>query len=440
MADPVTAGSVKRMSDAPARPGSRSWAWLGALPAWTWDVAPALLAAAILVPGLGRGALPIAVGLVAAAALLARRRLPLTVLAVTGTAAFAGISLREAAAGSTAVAVIVALYTVDTRCGRRWSLAASAVALGGALLAMGLSTTVSAEQLAEIAIAPAAVIIALWVMGDNLRVRRAYVAGLEERAAWVDAQRAADARRAAEDERARIARELHDVVAHHVAVIAVQAGAARMLAPAGDERTRDLLQSIEGSSHEAMSELRRLLGVLRREPGEEPAGEQAGGRPPPPAPQPGLGQLDQLIDQVRRAGLPVELTVIGAPGRLPDGVDLSAYRIVQEALTNALKHAGPVPTQVCLRCDGAAVTLIVTSRAPAAELPVADPSAAGPPGAAGPDRTGHGLIGMRERAAMAGGELRAGPTADGGFEVFARLPVEPGRAAVPLAQAAGDRR
>jgi signal transduction histidine kinase len=406
------------MSDAPDRLGSRSWAWLGGLPPWTWDVVPAVLAGGIVALEFREPLLSVLLGLVAAASLLGRRRLPLAVLAVTGTAAFIVIIVHAVPFTPIEVTVMVALYTVDTRCGRRWSLAASAVAFAGAVLAAALSREVAAGLLPVITVAPAAVITALWVTGDNLRVRRAYVAGLEERAAWVDAQRAADARRAAEDERARIARELHDVVAHHVAVIAVQAGAARMLTATTDERTRDLLGSIEGASHQAMSELRRLLGVLRREPGGEPGG------PRRPGPQPGLAQLDQLVDQVRRAGLPVELTVVGAPGGLPDGVDLSAYRIVQEALTNALKHAGPVPTQVCLRCDDTAATLVVTNQAPATAR------------AAEPGRAGHGLIGMRERAVMAGGELRAGPTPDGGFEVFARLPLEPGRPVPPQAQSA----
>jgi signal transduction histidine kinase len=424
MAAGAVPGSVGRMSEAPGLPGSRSWAWLAGLPAWTWDVVPAVLAGGILGLEFRQPPLAVLLGLAAAASLLGRRRLPLAVLAATGTMAFTAIALHAVASTSMAVSVMVALYTVDTRCGRRWSLAASAAAFAGAVLVTVLSRDVPAGQLPVVAIAPAAVITALWVTGDNLRVRRAYVAGLEERAAWVDAQRAADARRAAEDERARIARELHDVVAHHVAVIAVQAGAARMLAATTDERTRDLLGSIEGASHQAMSELRRLLGVLRREPGGSPGG------PREPGPQPGLAQVDQLVDQVRRAGLPVKLTVVGAPGHLPDGVDLSAYRIVQEALTNALKHAGPVPARVCLRCDAAAVTLVVTNQAPAA-APAAEPG-----------RPGHGLIGMRERAAMAGGELRAGPTPDGGFEVFARLPLEPGPVPAQPGPAlrAGDRR
>jgi signal transduction histidine kinase len=156
-----------------------------------------------------------------------------------------------------------------------------------------------------------------------------------------------------------------------------------------------------------MRELRRLLGVLRREDGAPPGDPQRAA-----APHPGLGQLDRLIDQVRQAGLPVELTVVGSPGQLPDWVDLSAYRIVQEALTNVLKHAGPARTAVCLRCDRSSVTLIVTNDSPA-------------PGLVPPqDSPGHGLIGMRERVAMAAGKFRAGPTAAGGFEVFARLPLD----------------
>jgi signal transduction histidine kinase len=399
------------MSEAPDQQGTRSWAWLGRVPAWVWDAIPVVVLAA----GIGLNAsivrpaslLTVAVGLVGVAVLLARRRAPRAVFVTTGLAAFVAIAEHNAVAAPVVVAVLVALYTVDTRCSRRWSLAASAVAFGGSVLAEGVALGPGSNLLA-VMIAPAALITALWVIGDNLRVRRAYVAGLEERAAWVDEQRAADARRAASNERARIARELHDVVAHHVAVMAVQAGAARMLNETVDPQTRDLLGSIENSAHQAMSELRRLLGVLRR--------EDLG--PSSPAPQPGLRQLDRLIDQVRQAGLPVALTVRGEPHALPDWVDLSAYRIVQEALTNVLKHAGPTQTSVCLTYAASEVTLEVTNQPPA-EAPLADD-----------ERPGHGLIGMRERVAMAGGELRAGPTQDGGFEVFARLPVE-GRRPVP---------
>jgi signal transduction histidine kinase len=403
------------MREAPAQPGARSWAWVGRVPAWVWDVLPTVpllllngvtAVAAIKNPyhNLEAAAL---LGLTAAVSLIARRRAPMSVLAIAGLAAFGAISISSRFYAPASLTVLMALYSVDTRCSRRWSLAASGVTLGGAVLAEGVVLGTSPHMLATVSIAPAALVAAFWVFGDNVRVRRAYVAGLEERAAWVDAQRAADARRAADDERARIARELHDVVAHHVAVVAVQAGAARMLSATVDQQSRELLVSIENSAHQAMSELRRLLGVLRRD----------GGSRPVPAPAPGLDQLTQLIDQVRQAGLPVELTVVGEVNGLPDWVELSAYRIVQEALTNVLKHAGPAATSVCLRRGRREVTLAVTNKAPLM-MAAATPQ----------DRTGHGLIGMRERVAMAGGELRAGPTADGGFEVFARLPAEPRRA------------
>jgi signal transduction histidine kinase len=390
------------MSQAPDQPGARSWAWLGRLPAWVGDAIPVVVLAA----GIGLNAsigrpwslFTVAFGLVGVAALLLRRRAPGPVFGITGVAAFAVVVAGDPIAASVVLAVLVALYTVDTRCSRRWSLAASAVAFGGAVLAEAL--IVPRGNPLGMAIAPAAVITALWVIGDNLRVRRAYVAGLEDRAVWVDEQRAAEARRAAGSERARIARELHDVVAHHVAVMAIQAGAARMLNETVDQPTRELLGSIENSAHQAMSELRRLLGVLRREDGG----------PRSPEPQAGLSQLGQLIDQVGQAGLPVELTVTGEPYALPGWVDLSAYRIVQEALTNVLKHAGPIATRVTLSYAPAEVTLAVINGPPPR-----------PPDRAG-QRPGHGLIGMRERVAMVGGELRAGPAADGGFEVLARLP------------------
>jgi hypothetical protein len=211
-----------------------------------------------------------------------------------------------------------------------------------------------------------------------------------------------------------------------------------------------MLGSIESTAHQAMSELRRLLGVLRREesatqpagqlepgaqpqapggPGQADTGVPGGPVPGPnsPAPQPGLAQISQLVDQVRRAGLPVELNEAGVTRGLPDWVDVSAYRIVQEALTNVLKHAGHARTRVCLRSDASEVTLRVTNAAPL-----------GTPVPAG-DRPGHGLIGMRERVAMAGGELRTGPTGDGGFEVFARLPAEPAARAPRAAQLTGGR-
>jgi signal transduction histidine kinase len=205
------------------------------------------------------------------------------------------------------------------------------------------------------------------------------------------------AREAVADERARIARELHDVVAHDVSVMVVQAqGAARVLEGEQPE-VRDALAAIETTGREAVDEMRRLLGVLRRSDEEIAL-----------APQPSLAALDELVAGVREAGLPVALEVVGEPVPLPPGVDLSAYRIVQEALTNALKHAGPARARVVVRYAADAV-----------ELEVSD-DGAGIPDAVG---TGHGLVGMRERVALYGGDLQAGHRRDGGWALRARLPL-----------------
>jgi len=205
------------------------------------------------------------------------------------------------------------------------------------------------------------------------------------------------AREAVADERSRIARELHDVIAHDVSVMVVQAqGAARVLE--GDQpEVRAALAAIENTGREAVDEMRRLLGVLRRSD-EEMAF----------APQPSLTALDALMTAVREAGLPVALEIVGDPVALPPGVDLSAYRIVQEALTNALKHAGPARARVVVRYADDAV-----------ELEVSDDGA----GVAGAPGTGHGLVGMRERVALYGGDLQAGRLREGGWTLRARLPL-----------------
>jgi signal transduction histidine kinase len=202
-------------------------------------------------------------------------------------------------------------------------------------------------------------------------------------------------------ERASIARELHDVVAHHMSVMVVQAGAARAVIGSDPAATAEALRQIEASGRTGLTEMRRLLEVLKAE-------EESGGR----APQPGLSRLDELLDAMRSSGLPVEAVVEGTPRALSPGVDLSAYRIVQEALTNTLKHAG-----------GASARVVVGYQPDAVELEIAD-DGAGPP--EDPEASGgHGLIGMRERVLLFGGELEAGPRPGGGFLVRARLPSEP---------------
>jgi signal transduction histidine kinase len=251
-----------------------------------------------------------------------------------------------------------------------------------------------------------------WVVGDRTRTRRAYLAELEDRALRLERDRDEHVRRAAEEERARIARELHDVVVHNVTVIAVQAGAARTTAtgaaPAGVDpgHAVDALGLIERTARATLGEMRALLGVLRHPDGA-----------PPRRPQPTLAQLDDLVDGARRAGLRVTARTDGTERDIGAVVGLSAYRIVQEALTNAAHHA-----------PGADVDVLVTCAADELRVTVSDTGGRSGDGAVprGPTTTriGHGLVGMRERAALVGGTVRAGPAA-GGFRVEARLPVEP---------------
>jgi signal transduction histidine kinase len=229
--------------------------------------------------------------------------------------------------------------------------------------------------------------------------RRTKLAGeLVERAARVEREREERTRTAIAEERKRIARELHDVIAHTLSVMTVQAGAARLLLEDEPERAAAPLLAVEETGRQALTDLRRLFEIL-----QEDASVTALG------PQPGLADLDRLLAHARRAGLPVELAVEGQPRTLAPGVDLAAYRIVQEALTNARKHAGPARAQVAVRYGTETLDLEIT-----------DDGRASANGGNG----GHGLVGMRERAALYGGELAAGPRTEGGFAVRARLPIE----------------
>ena len=237
-------------------------------------------------------------------------------------------------------------------------------------------------------------------IGRGLRERQGLVELLRERSARLERDRERDMADAALEERARIARELHDVIAHAVSLMVVQASAERRLLDPDQRRTADTLETIESSGREALGELRRLLGVLRAHGRERLA------------PQPGLDTLPDLLDEGRRGGHEIHLEIDGEPVRLPAGLDLTAYRIVQEGLTNARKHAA-----------GAAVDLTLRWRPSELEIEVED-HGPGPP--VNPNGTGHGLIGMRERAALYGGSLRTGPGTGGGFRVLARLPIDHG--------------
>jgi signal transduction histidine kinase len=337
-----------------------------------------------------------------------RRYRPLAVLAVTVSAG--AVILIFTSQAQFPVGVLVALYTVASRCDRPLSIrAAKWVALPiaiGVLVNTGSRPGRAIPELAVFAIA--------WVIGDNLHTRRAYLAELEARAARLEREREEKAERAVIEERNRIARELHDVIAHNVSVMVVQASAGEELFDRDPRRARESLAAVASTGRDALAELRRLLGVIRAE--EEPEGGAAY------APQPGIEYLDDLVRQVQETGLAVELSVLGEPRELPEGVGLCAYRIVQEALTNTLKHADASRADVSVRYVENAL-----------ELQVLDDGHGGSPAGNGGgygdgEAGGHGLIGMRERVAMFGGELMARPRGGGdGFEVRARLPLEEAR-------------
>jgi signal transduction histidine kinase len=350
-------------------------------------------------PGIGSVALSLLVNL----PLAWRRRAPLSVLGVVFVATMLG-ELTAVPHGY-GLAILVALYTVASACERRRSIPAFALVTLGVLALLTAGAIYAPQQVTpDYFVSNLLVIGASWAIGDSARTRRAYTAELEDRAERLEREREAATSAAAANERARIARELHDVVAHHVSVMAVQAGAARRALAAQPARAGAAVESIETTARLALTELRRLLGVLRRE-GQGEASALA--------PQPGLGDLDALIEQARAAGLGVELVTDGDPRPLPAAVDLSAYRIVQEALTNTIKHA-----------RARRVTVTIGHRPAELALTVADDGrgiAEGAELAAG----GHGLVGMRERVALFGGRLDVGARPGGGLRVSACLPLDP---------------
>jgi len=269
-----------------------------------------------------------------------------------------------------------------------------AVVLGGAAIVVYNVPEHSASELVFIPL----LFGICWLAGFALHERAAQAEAAEERATYAEREREAAARIAVAEERARIARELHDIVAHAVSVMVLQVGAVRHKLPQTLEEDRDALGRVEQAGRTALAEMRRLLGAMRRD-----------GDGLELAPQPGLDGLDSLLEDLGRAGLPVRLHVDGDPFPLPRAIDLSAYRIVQEGLTNSLKHA---------RASHADVT--VRYRSDELELEVVDDGA----GAATSDGLGHGLVGIRERVKIYGGEMNAGTAPAGGFILSARLPLD----------------
>ncbi|MEU3204978.1 sensor histidine kinase [Streptomyces cyaneofuscatus] len=354
-------------------------------------------------------AIPVALGLSTVVAL--RRRLPekMLLLAIAvGVLQLVG----DVRPNIGNFAMLVITFTVAT-IGERW---ASRLALICSLSAATLSQVRweaepggSWPQQIFVTVIMTVPFVLAWVMGDSLRTRRAYFSQLEERAARLEREREAQSKVAVAAERARIARELHDVVAHNVSVMVVQADGAAYVMDAAPDQARQALETISSTGRQALAEMRRLLGVLRT--GDAPeSGEYV--------PQPDVEQIEDLVDQVRRTGLAVDFKVEGTARPLPSGVELTAYRIVQEALTNTRKHGGPdagASVRLVYFDDGLGLLVEDDGRGAAHEL-YED---------GGADGAGHGMIGMRERVGMVGGTLDAGPRPGGGFRISALLPLKP---------------
>ena len=355
--------------------------------------------------------LPVIIGLAATALPLAlRRQFPLTVLLVSTVGFAVGQVLGVEEGNVTALILALAVYNAASygTAGRRTTITCSislAIVLavliaqqftGGEPVSLALGA-----YIAIVIVFNVALFCAMWGLGTSIGTGRRRAALLAEQAAELRREREASAQRAVFAERVRIARELHDVVAHHVSLMGLQAGAARLVMDRDPAGTRTALESIEASSRQAVAELQSLLGFLRQD-GEDD-GEAA---------RPGLAQLPALAASLRSLGLDVRVTM--DPSQIAPGstVDTSAFRIVQEALTNTLKHASASQAEVSVRCENDVLLIAVYDDG------TLDPSAAKPAGG------GLGLVGMRERAVLHGGHLTAAPRATGGFAVHAALPMQ----------------
>ncbi len=336
-----------------------------------------------------------------------RRRYPFAVMQVVGYSAIVYALLQIPPDPYTAVfPKLLAVYTVSAYARREFAIVAAIIVVV-ALVVLNLPAIGGSPEFGDV-VNQFVLLGGAWVVGENTRYRRRQAELLRERAEHAEREQREREHVAALEERGRLAREIHDVIAHSVSVIAVQAGAARAIAEQRPDRAREALGDIETVSKQTLAELRRTLGALR-------APADVGTLDPAP----GLERLDELVEQVRQAGVSVEVDRDGEPRALPSGVDLSAYRIVQESLTNAVKHAGPTTARVRLRYEPAWLEVVVDDDGPA-------PGRAPGPNGDEPPGGGHGLLGMRERVSMLGGTFEAGPRGSG-FAVRARFPLgEPG--------------
>ncbi|MFD0418876.1 sensor histidine kinase [Streptomyces sp. NPDC127108] len=361
------------------------------------------------------------IAVVSCAVLPLRHRAPLAVMAVTTACGFLvpplGLLLSPLIV---APAVITAYsYALAVRNERRAAGAVSLISAALLLAATPLFGALSWKDASRVG-AVAAFPLVAGVLGRSVRNRRAYLAAVEERALRAEESRESEARRRVAEERVRIARELHDLVAHQITLANAQATVAAHLFDARPEQTRKSLKELVETTSDALDDLRATVGLLRQSEDTE-SGDTAA----PAEPAPGLSRLPTLLESFRRAGLEVSVHQEGTARPLPPGVDLTAYRIVQEALTNVTKHAGTGSARVHLAWDRDRVTITVADDGGGART--ASTTAAGP-GAATTDRPpGYGLIGMRERATAVGGRLSAGRRLEGGFLVSAQLPLPPAK-------------
>jgi signal transduction histidine kinase len=337
--------------------------------------------------------------------LVVRRRFPVAVWAVCLGATLLRVAL-AVGPQQESLGVLVALYTVAAFRERPISVVAAAATLVGILGLASIHPNAVANA-ADIGQTVLMVILA-WALGDAVRLNRFYRSSLEDRAERLVAERESAMQRAVDQERARIARELHDVVAHHLSVIVVQAGAGLRAFAQRPAQSRQTLEAIDTTAREALGEMRRMLSILQLV-GE--VGERH--------PIPGLANLGALLDGVRGAGLAIDLKVEGEPRPLDASVDLSAYRIIQEALTNTLRHSRARRAAVSVRYQATGVEVEVTDNGPTVDERKEQVEKAHP---------GRGLIGMRERVALFSGQLEVGPLAEGGYRVIAQIPLHSVRA------------
>jgi signal transduction histidine kinase len=389
------------------------------------DCVVAALAAGILWVSVGRHGLryhapppgPALFAMLATAPVAVRRIWPVPVFAVVLMASSVVIAFGRATAVMD-VTLCMAVYLVTVRSRRPAAVAIlvlTEVSLGAGLLVYAAADPDLVDRVHSLLAAAA-----IWFVADSVRERRRYLAGLAEQAAQRQQAEAEASRQAVREERVRIARELHDVVAHSLGVVTVQAGVGRRIGASAPAEALRALRAVELTGRGALEELRRILGLLRDDETAQPS----------LAPAPGIADLGELADGVRAAGTPVSLTVTGGVAELPPAAALTVYRIIQEALTNVVKHArgATAAVQVAGEPDGVRITVTNDGRPVVASTGVAGRAAAGPEVAGR-----HGIVGMRERAAVFGGTLDAAPLADGGFQVTAFLPVHGQQAAGPLA-------